>query len=69
MRRGKAIQLIDVINKIKCSVAEYLPHGLSQSQLLFELHEKEDNGWYKATIKNVLILTGSHFHNELKFLQ
>lgn len=36
-REGDAVlRLIDVINKIKCIVAEYLLHFLLQSQLLFD---------------------------------
>lgn len=47
MRReggGAVVRLIDVINKIKCIVAEYLLHRLSQSQLLFDRPELKDKG-------------------------
>lgn len=58
-------KLIDVINTTECSVAEYLLHGLSQSQLLFNEGQwmlwEAKPGFTPSTAKDELILVSVLF--------
>lgn len=47
-RGSTVVKLIDVINKIKSIVAEYVLQGLLQSQLLHERLEFKDSEQQKA---------------------